>query len=123
MRWARWLELVVAASVAAGAWMLPGGGVASWGARFAMSGCGVFVLVVSVAALRRRSSRVHLANVAAAAGLIALGFRGWPAPPTAVLQLGVACGVLLLACAVVPTRASEPPESWERVYAQDPPRA
>lgn len=74
--------------------------------------CAALVMTISLASFHDRTRRAHLLNIAVALWLMAFAYftSGSPAPPAA--QNDLAVGILLLMLAIIPSRASEPPQSW-----------
>jgi hypothetical protein len=56
--------------------------------------------------------RMHLATIAVACALVAIGRLSQPAPLPPALQNEIVVGLLLLMFALVPSHASQPPVAW-----------
>lgn len=75
-------------------------------------GCGLLTILLALFSFAPRCQRAHLGILGVAAWLIGFGYLGaeWPTPPA--LQNDMFLGLLLLMFAIVPTKASVPPEGW-----------
>lgn len=115
---ARVLEAVLAVWLALSPFVFDHGEAAFFAVDFATA---TVVFVLALASFWRRAERAHLAILIPAAFLIVWGWAYPERPPAAQNELIV--GVLLAMLAIMPTRATEPPESWLRWYRDHPDEA
>lgn len=114
--WARVVEIM------AGFWLLMSLFVFSSG-EIGNSGlanyllCGLLVIVFGFLSYWKRTRRAHFLTLIVALWLIISGYlTGHPAPPSAQNQIIV--GILLGMFAIIPNRANEMPEAWQKFYAE-----
>lgn len=83
---------------------------------------GLAVIAFGLMSYWRPTRRMHLLSVAAALWLVLYGRFGheYPFPPAA--QNYITLGLLLLMLAIIPSRASQPPEAWRKEPAEVPGR-
>jgi hypothetical protein len=115
--WARVAEVLLACWLGLSPWIFryPADDRFLWVTSFASAVCILFFSLLSYSPQRENA---HLLNLVVAAGLIGTGFLGYRSPPPPAVQNFVTVGLLLLMFAIVPSRASQPPRSWQEFHAR-----
>jgi len=114
--WARIVELMLGIWLAISAFVF---GYASENAFLQTSDlvCAALVAVFALGSYRPKMEKIHLLHIGVAAWLIGCAFLRPDPPPAAPYQNYVVTGLLLIMFAVIPSRASQPPHSWEEFMA------
>lgn len=73
---------------------------------------GGLVICFALASFWQPTRRAHLAILVVATALVAKGFMV-PFPPSAAEQNHILVGLLLMMFAIIPGRASQPPQGWK----------
>lgn len=112
--WARCCEIVLGIWLVASPWIF-GHSPEQWGVWVTDLTCGVLMIGIAAVALWLRQRAVYLLQLIVAGWLVAFGYLGssYPAPPA--YQNEIIVGLSLLMFGILPTRASVPPASWERL--------
>ena len=117
--WARNTELMLGLWMAASPFVLrhDPGSPSLWAHDL---GCALLVVTLSLCAHWPRLSRCHLLLLPLAGWLMAAGWwasRGLGPQPPPAFQNWILVGLTLAMLAIVPSRASAPPQSWQRIRA------
>lgn len=80
--------------------------------------CAFLITVWAFLSFWRPLEKIHLLNIPVALWLIGLAFVQESAPPPPPYQNYILVGVLLLVFAIIPSRASDPPQGWS-TYVKD----
>lgn len=110
-RWPRFLELVLAVWFTAGLPLFstePGTGTAG----VASVGASVMLLILAVFSLKFPVCRYHLIGLVPAAGMMWMVFQHPETPPPPEFQHLLACALVWLVTAILPTESASPPEEW-----------
>lgn len=108
--WARDFEMALALWLGAAPLVFRHAGAESWAVDLA---CAAIVVGLGLVSYTRRARRAHLGTLAIAVGLMAYGWASSSVhDPLPAHQNRIVVGFLLAMLAIVPTRASLPPEPW-----------
>lgn len=117
MIWARLCEMTIGLWVAASPWVLPPGSGPAWVATNELA-CGVACVLIAVVSCLRPRKWWHLLQIPVAIWLVAVAYVTSPVPATATAQSDLLAAFFLVNFAIIPTRATEPPEGWADAAAQ-----
>jgi hypothetical protein len=79
---------------------------------------GAIVITIALVSIWPRLEKLHFLQLAVAAYLVLVAFLAAPPPPPAPHQNHVTLALLLIILAIIPTRGTRPPRSWEVFYEE-----
>ena len=111
MIWARLCEMAIGLWVASSPWVLPRGSGPGWVA-INETVCGAACVLIAVVSCMRPRQWWNLLQIPVAAWLVGVAYATSTSPATATAQSDLLAAFFLVNFAIIPTRATAPPDGW-----------